>query len=216
MRSLAWIREMDYYASPDGSGLGYAYSPLDASLAFQLNPGGKWTFGVEGLWRTTLDEVTGGVYQYFLNNPPQLDFNDKYFGYTGTPHTHRLHGFSVGVNAGYEFSRHFGLNGRFNWQPQHGNNGILNGFDRPAITARLSATSAPTDALSLRLDYDLRAKRHLLKGNISRLNLSAAYRISSRLTVSADINNILNRHEMLLPDLASEGITLLGGVQVKF
>lgn len=207
LRTLAYLHEMDYYGSPTAGCHDAAYSPIDASFNLQFNPGGKWTFGVEGMWRTTLDETFGGVYQQYLNwNSPV----PEPVGQT------RIDGFSLGLNAGYDFCRYFGLKGKANWQPQHGKRGVLNGFDRPAVTAALSALSRPTDALSISLDYNLRAKRYLLKGNISRLNLSADYRISPTLTVGAELCNLLNRHEMLLPDLPSEGITATAGFQILF
>ncbi|MCM1296821.1 MAG: hypothetical protein NC311_14885 [Muribaculaceae bacterium] len=207
LRTMAWLHQMDYYCNP-----GYwcdvaAYSPIEASLSLQFNPGGKWTFGIEGTWCTTLDETLGGTYQ--------AELNDNY-SYNKLTDINRLHGFSIGLNAGYEFSRYFGLNGKFNWQPQNGNAGFLNGFDRPEFTLHAGAHSNPTDALTLTLDYELRAKRYLLSGNISRLNFSANYRINEKLSVGLDLNNLLNRHEMLLPDLPTEGFTAMGGVQIKF
>lgn len=208
LRSLAWLHEMDYYSSPLAVCDHAAYTPIDARLAFQLNPGGKWTFGLEGFWRTTLDETFGGRYQEFLNYSGSFD--------AYMPLQADIRGFSVGVNAGYDFCRYFGLKGKANWQPQHGGRGVLNGFDRPAVTASLSALSRPTDALSISLDYNLRAKRYLLDGNISRLNLAADYRISDRLCVGVELRNLLNRHEMLLPSLPSEGITATAGFQILF
>lgn len=213
LRTLAWMHEMDYYSSPLYVCDHAAYSPIDARVALQLNPGGRWTLGLEGLWRTTLDETLGGTYQAYLNFirlPYSAATYSSIYGQT------RIQGFSLGVNAGYEFCRYFGLKGRANWQPQHGKRGILNGFDRPAVTATLSALSHPTEALSISLDYNLRAKRYLVNGNISRLNLSADYRITERLSAGVEFCNLLNRHEMLLPDLPSEGLTVNAGVQLTF
>ncbi len=207
LRTLAWMHQMDYYGNPLSGCHEAAYSPIDAALAFQVNPGGKWTLGIEGIWRTTINETFGGLYQAYLNGLVSAEMEE-----TNT----RIHGFSIRVNAGYEFSKYFGLSGRFNWQPQHGNSGILNGFDRPAITANLAVTSKPIDALSLTLDYNLRAKRYLLDGNISRLNFLANYQINENLSVGVELNNLLNRHEYILPDLPTEGITAAGCFQVTF
>ena len=208
LRTLAWRHSMDYYADPTAGCYRAAYSPLDVRLALQLNPGGKWTFGAEGRWNTTLDESFGGLYQALLDN--DLQSYGKY------PETGRIHGFSVAVNAGYEFCRYFALKGTASWQPQEGSKGILNGFDRPELTADLSAESSPTDRLSVRLDYRLRAKRQLLPGNASRLALSADYRITDRISAGVELNNLLNRHEEFLPGLPTEGFNAMGGVQVVF
>lgn len=207
LRTLASIHQMDYYNNPLAGCHDAAYSPLDAAIAFQANPGGKWTLGVEGIWRTTLNETFGGLYQTYLNG---------LMGAYKEGIRSRIHGFSIEINAGYEFSKYFGLKGKINWQPQHGNTGILNGFDRPAVTADLSATSKPTESLSVSLGYQLRAKRYLLDGNISRLNLSADYRITEKLSVGAEFNNLLNRHEYILPNLPSEGFTAAARFQIIF
>ena len=209
LRTMAWMHDMDYYSDPSYTCSEATYSPIDARLALQYNPGGRFTFGVEGIWTTLIDQPFGGIYQAYLNGTGGIRYNEIYS-------QDRLHGFSIGVNAGYEFSRYFGVRGNFNWQPQHGATGILNGFDRPAITANVSATSKPLDALTLKLDYNLRAKRQLLSGNISRLNFAADYSINERMTVGLTLDNLLNRHEMLLPDLPTEGFTAAGRLRFTF
>ncbi|MDE5850330.1 MAG: hypothetical protein K2H38_09330 [Muribaculaceae bacterium] len=208
MRTLAWLHTMDYYSNPGAGCYEAAYSPLDARLALQLNPGGKWTCGIEGTWNTTLDETFGGLYQALLN--------DNLAAYGTYPESGRIHGFSIGVNAGYDFCRYFALKGKASWQPQDGSKGILNGFDRPEFTVDISAESSPIDRLSLKLDYRLRAKRQLLPGNISRLDFSADYRITDKISVGAEFNNLLNRDEQFLPGLPMEGFNAMGGVQVVF
>lgn len=207
LRTLAYMHQMDYYGNPLAGCHDAAYSPIDASIAFQLNPGGKWTFGIDGAWRTTLHETFGGLYQAYLNGLP--NYGDELT-------RDRIHGFSVGLNAGYEFSRYFGLKGDFHWQPQHGTTGFLNGFDRPAITVNAAATSSPIDPLTLSLCYELRAKRYLLHGNISRLNFSACYKINEKISIGAELCNLLNRHEYILPDLPTEGFTAAGVAKIKF
>ncbi|MDE5870639.1 MAG: hypothetical protein K2H22_01655 [Muribaculaceae bacterium] len=208
LRTLAWRHMMNYYADPTAGCYQAAYSPLEIRLALQLNPGGRWTLGVEGLWNTTLDESFGGLYQALLNN--SLSAYDSY------PAGGRIHGFSIAVNAGYEFSRYLSLKAKASGQPQNDSKGILNGFDRPKLTADISAESSPVDNLSLKLDYRLRAKRQFHLGRLSRLDLSADYRITDRISVGLEVDNILNKHQEILPGLALEGLNVLGGVQVVF
>lgn len=207
-RTLAWAHMYDYYSDPGMGCRQAAYSPIDALLAFQLNPGGKWTFGIEGGWRTTLHETFGGYYQSLLNNKtlPENAFSES----------GNIHGFSLGANAGYQFSKYFALIGKFAWQPQDGSKGYFNGFDRAAFTADVSAVSSPTEKLSIGLDYRLRAKRLLLPGSLSRLDLRGEYQIADRISIGAEIRNLLNRHEEMLPDLPLEGITFLGILNVEF
>ncbi|MDE7409710.1 MAG: hypothetical protein K2N09_06780 [Muribaculaceae bacterium] len=208
LRTLAWRHTMDYYSDPDEGCYEAAYSPLDVNLSLQLNPGGRWTAGIGGTWNTTLDETFGGLFQAMINK------DLKYFG--KYPEKGRIRGFSVAVNAGYEFCRYVAIKGKASWQPQDGSKGILNGFDRPEFTADVSAESSPIDKLSLRLDYRLRAKRWLLPGNMSRLDLSADYRVTDRISVGIELDNLLNRHEEFLPGLPMEGFNVMGGVQIVF
>lgn len=206
LRTLAWMHNMDFYANPLAGCTHAAYSPIDARLGVQLNPAGKWTVGVEGSWRTALDESLGGAYLSYLNGDAD----------TWSEIPTRLHGLSVAINAGYDFCKEFSIAGKASWQPQHGRTGVLNGFDRPTYTAGLTAESRPIDRLKLALDYNLRACRELLKGNISRLNLTADFMVNDRLSVGAELNNLLNRHESMLPGVALEGFNAAAGLQIIF
>lgn len=208
LRTLAWRHTMDYYSDPGEGCYEAAYSPLDVNLALQMNPGGRWTAGIQGVWNTTFDETFGGQYQAMLNCDPE--------DIRAYPRKGRIHGYGIAVNAGYEFCRYLTLKGKASWQPQDGSKGILNGFDRPKLTADLSAESSPIDRLSLRLDYRLRARRQFHMGRLSRLDLSADYRVTDRISVGVELDNILNRHQELLPGLPLEGFNAMGGVQVVF
>ncbi len=208
LRTLAWQHEMDYYANPYYGCTEASYSPIDANIGLQLNPGGRWTAGIDWRWRTTIDEAIGGWFMI-----PLIGIYDDALPLISP----RLHGFSLAVNAGYELSRYLGLSVSGTWQPQHGNTGYLNGLDRAQLTFEASATSRPIDPLSLRLGYVLRAKRYLLpEENFSRLDFSGSYLISDRTAVFAELRNILNRHQYLLPGLPLEGITVMAGFQISF
>ncbi len=208
LRTLAWMHSMDYYSNPGYGCYQAAYTPFDVRIAFQLNPGGKWTLGVEGDWRTTTDESFGGLYQALLN--------DNLAAYGSYTQTGKIHGYSIAANAGFEFSRFFRIHGRLALQPQNGETGFLNGFDRPKVTADLSVESRPIDKLSLRLDYRLRAKRMYSLGRISRVDLSGEYRITNKVSIGAELNNLLNRHEEILPGLPLEGFNAAAGLQIIF
>ncbi len=205
LRTLAWMHTMDYYSDPIAGCTKAAYSPLDIKMAYQLNPGGRWTLGVAGAWRTMLDETFGGLYQSYLNgvSASAVDYG-------------KIRGFSVSVNAGYEFSRYLAVKGNASVQPQRGKTGYLNGFDRPAVVGHFSAESKPIDKLSLKLDYRLRAKRMLSLGRLSRLDLTGEYRVTDKISLGMEIDNILNRHQQVLPGLELEGLSVMGGVQIVF
>ena len=208
LRTLAWCHSMDYYSNPGVGCYEAAYSPLDVRLALQMNPGGRWTCGIEGSWNTTLDESFGGLYQAMLNR--------NLSSYGSYPESGRIHGFSIAVNAGYEFCRYLTLKGKGSWQPQDGSKGVLNGFDRPEFTADLIAESSPTDRLSLSVGYRMRARRQLRIPGLNLLGFTADYRITDRISVGVELDNILNRSNELFPGLPLEGFNAMGGVQVVF
>lgn len=207
LRTAAWAHGQDYYAAPGYACTEAAYSPIDARLALQLNPGGKFTAGIDFGWRSTLDETLDvwhiSWWQGWQSSP--------------RPYNSRLQGFTLGINAGYELSRWFGLKTRASWQPQHGERGYFNGLDRAALTLTAEAASRPSDRLDLHLAYSLRAKRYLLPGStLSNLDFNATYRISRHMAVGIELRNLLNRHQMTLPGILTEGITASAGFQLTF
>lgn len=208
LRTLAWMRTMDYYSNPGYGCYEAAYSPIDARVAFQLNPGGKWTFGLAGEWRTTIGESFATLYQPLLNDNLSL--------YGSYDDSGKIHGFTIEVNAGYEFCRYLAISGKAAWQPQHGSTGFLNGFDRAALTGEIIANSRPTDRLSLNLDYSLRAKRMYSLKSFNAMNLSAEYKITDKISIGVELNNLLDRHQEILPGLPVEGFNAVGGLQVVF
>lgn len=208
LRTLAWAHMYDYYSDPGALCYKAAYSPIDADVAFQLNPGGKWTFGVDWRWRTTLDETFGGYYQALLNDMPLPE--------NAFPESGHIHGFRLEVNAGYDFCRYFSLKGKGSWQPQNGTTGFFNGFDRAVFTADVMAESHPIEKLMFALNYNLRAKRLLLPGNISQLNFRGEYQATQKISIGVEIRNLLNRHEYSFPGISLEGINFLAGAGIKF
>lgn len=221
-RTVSWRHQMNYYDDPGLCQYSPAYTPVDALVGVRLNPGGKFTIGLEGGWKKTLHEAVGGLYMTDLNNyvegwMPHHDRIDVWAQYRRHLRSGLdMHGFHGAFNIGYDFSKYFAVSGRATYQPQKGNTGILNGFDRPKYTVEATALSHPVDPLTLRLDYNLRACRYLLPGNVSLLNLSADYKITDRISVGAELNNLLNRHEEALPYLPTEGFNAAAGFQFLF
>lgn len=208
LRSIAWLHDQDYYANPAYQCREAAHSPIDARIALQANPGGKWTVGIEGAWRTSIDETLGGWRVDWFRGMPD---------YSPSLTPERLSGFSLALNLGLDMSRYFAVNARGTWQSQHGSRGYFNGLDRPELTLEATATSRPTDNLSVSLNYILRAKRLLLPDqNFSRLDLNASYSFTKRFAATAELLNLLNRRQEFLPGVPLEGIAVSAGVQITF
>ncbi len=166
-----------------------------------------------------------------------MDNADRTLSYDyNQDHTCNLHGFSIGIHASYDLGKIIKIEAKGNYQPQNGNKGYFNGYDRPRWTAGISAETNPWSTLRLKLAYDYRGVRNIYTiGNyqggmisdadvllskrlpdITYLNFGASYGITSNFTVWVQADNLLNRHDELLPGLPQQGVRLAAGFGVTF
>ena len=148
-----------------------------------------------------------------------------------------LHGGSVGANITYEPMTALRLKAEGNWQPQKGKKGFFNGYDRPRVTARFEAMVKPISPLRITLGYDYRGVRNIYTTSIPELangtlitggsepalhslrlpdltllNLSAAWSFSPTFSIWVQGDNLLNRHDPVLPCLPTQGVVVTGGL----
>lgn len=147
-----------------------------------------------------------------------------------------LHGGSVGAHMAYEPSSAVRLKAEGNWQPQKGKKGFFNGYDRPRVTARFEASVKPIEPLRVTLGYDYRGVRNIYTTSattvtpgglttadqtpelhplrlpdLTLLNLSASWSFSKSFSVWLQGDNLLNRHDAVLPCLPTQGVVVTGG-----
>lgn len=151
-----------------------------------------------------------------------------------------IHGFSLGARVKYEPSSVFSLKGEIDWQPQDGKKGYFNGYDRPRITARAEGAVSPISPLRLTVAYDYRGVREIYTrttptipavsingGGKSRLvgmrlpdlcllNFGADWQFNPNFSVWMQADNLLNRHDAILPLLPTQGVTVIAGVKLLF
>ncbi|MBD5356348.1 MAG: hypothetical protein HDR88_04995 [Bacteroides sp.] len=150
-----------------------------------------------------------------------------------------LHGYSVGGNIMYEPSSSLRFKAEGNWQPQKGKKGFFNGYDRPRVTARLEASVKPIEPLRITLGYDYRGVRNIYTtsaiyaapGGVSSgdnepvfhslrlpdltlFNVSASWSVSPSFSVWLQGDNLLNRHDAVLPCLPTQGVVVTGGMSI--
>ena len=149
-------------------------------------------------------------------------------------------GFDLGL--GYRLGDIFNISASGSYVPQKGTRGIFNGYDRPRWTADASLEVHPVKPLTLAVDYRYRGVREIytsyqpqptnpdivvdgtpkrqLAGqrlpDISTLDFRARWRLNKMTGIGLQACNLLNRHEMLLPCLRSEGITFAGQIDFQF
>lgn len=152
-----------------------------------------------------------------------------------------MHGVSAGAYITFNPSRVFSFTARGDVQQQNGKTGFFNGYDRPKITVSAEASVMPTEKLKLTAGFESRAKRGIYtrcvtavpvsgpvkeesEGQLHRyalpdmatVNLSASYRFTPNFSVWLQGDNILNRRDEILPLLPSQGVSVVGGLNVLF
>lgn len=152
-----------------------------------------------------------------------------------------LHGGSIAAKIAYEPSKSVSLSAEGSWQPQDGKKGYFNGYDRARVTARFQASVKPVDPLRITLGYDYRGVRRIYAGeggkewnsgvitsdtektfsslrlpDLTLLNLSASWSFSESFLAWVQADNLLNRHDEVLPMQPSQGVVVLAGVKFIF
>lgn len=152
-----------------------------------------------------------------------------------------IKGYSVSGNIGYEYGDTFGISAEGSYQPQDGKKGFFNGYDRAKIIASAKAYLRPVKHFKIGVGYDYRGDRRIyttcnrgltlfdviLDGDenrlgylelpdISMLNLSASWDFTKSFTIWLQADNILNRHDELLPLQPTQGLVIAGGLKLLF
>lgn len=156
-----------------------------------------------------------------------------------------ISGVSLGAHLDYDPGKYVRLHGDVNYQPQDGKRGYFNGYDRPRWILRAEGVLTPVKPLSVTLSYEYRGVRNIYGntlparpgagGNVSvdgsslspslmsmrlpdltLLGLSASWSFTDSFSVSLRGDNLLNRHDALLPSLPSEGVSITAGLQWLF
>lgn len=245
LNTLAANYERDYYQTPAVCSSRPEYTPLDAKLGVSFGPFSGFYAGFEFSYRTTRGLHNGGWYMPMLNcesedagydllpaeidgHPVEYDFNPA-IGYD-------IGGFSFGVKLGYDAGKYFRIDASTSYQKQSGDTGFFNGYDRPEYTAQIRAVTNPWGRLKFSVGYSLRAMRKMavaayradeskLNGpfitdfrlpNTSELSFSASYGITDNFDLSLQADNLLNRKTLYLPGLPTPGISISGGISLRF
>lgn len=243
LNTLASGWQHDYYQTPWIYSSRPVYTPLDGSLGVSFGPFGGFSAGADFAFRISKGEYLGGWYQTRLNCgteassglPDESEGHDLIYDYSPAA-TADLHGFSLGVHASYDTGRILSVSGEARYQPQNGEKGYFNGFDRPRWTARLSAETNPWSTLRLRIAYEYRGVRTIYASaysfsginmaettlvgqrlpDLCMLNLGASYAVSDNFNFWIQADNLLNRHDELMPGLPRQGITASAGIGLTF
>ena len=157
-----------------------------------------------------------------------------------------MHGLSLAMHAGYRLGSILELEAEGTYQPQDGEKGYFNGYDRPRWTASVAATVKPVEKLSLSLEYEYRGVRRIytqagrvgsaaVPGGIpvikdsgdgpmpslrlpdlTLLGFRAGWQFTPKVGVFVQGANLLDRRDDVLPFAPMQGISVVGGVNLLF
>ena len=242
LNTLAAQGTGDYYGLPGLLTTSPVHSPLDGKLGVNFGPFAGVTAGVSFAYKYLRHQPFAGLYTMYMNNPaaiaePGVCYMPLY------PDGMDVKGWGIQAYMNYDLSDVVNIGVEGSYQPQDGSTGYYNGIDRPRWLLTASASVAPVKPLRIVVEYNYRGVRNIycptqMQQNdpnviiggegaetgvramrlpdITNLSARVSYAVSPALTLSVQADNVLNRHNMLLPDVKSQGISVLGGLSVTF
>ncbi len=241
LHTLAGEYERNYYCEPNLYNTTPEFTPLEGSLGLNVGPFSGFRAGVHFDFRFTQHQYTGGWYTAMLSYDTypmpgiNIDSRTEECLYM-TDNTYSIHGFSLGGDVEWDINRFVKLNASVAYQPQNGETGYFNGYDRPRWLLDAAATVSPVERLKIKLGYNYRGVRQIwvntavndgtgfwgtsLEGmrlpDLTILNLGASWSFSTKFDVWLQGDNLLNRHDVTLPMLYQPGITVTAGLAWRF
>lgn len=242
--TLPFLHELDYYGIPTNLSTRPIHTPLDATFGVNLGPFSGFSAGVEARWRANRGLPLGGWYTAWLTNgdSPIGGLTPVVAGepmYCSSDARINFHGASFGARLAYELGETFALRLKGSWQPQNGRTGFFNGYDRPRVTLNATAMVRPIKRLTLTAGYDYRGVRRIYTmtqsapggvmvggyeptlqslrlPDLTLLNFSASWSFTDDFSVWLQGDNLLGRHDAVLPMQPTQGVVVTAGVKWLF
>ncbi len=191
---------------------------------------------LRGWYQTMLD--------YGFEDIPGLSRPEGASVYSMDPYGMSVRGFSLSASAAYDPGRIGSAKASVSYQDQNGKKGYFNGYDRPRWILDVEGSLNPVKPLTLTLGYSYRGVRNIYAHcyvpvqsgvtavdgggssiptsaalslpDLTLLNFSARWAFSDDFSVWVRADNLLNRHDAVLPMLPSEGLSVTGGISWLF
>lgn len=189
----------------------YLYKPANPDL----KPEYMWNYDVEMRQQLLGNRLNVGVSLYFINGRDMIQTVNQ----NGRPLNVNTGRF---INKGFEIEAQYRVSGNWsaggNYSYLHSNNSNLIGAPKNKLNLMLDYTGGP---VALTLESNSVMGLYTGGGDVQSytlLNFRGAYTFRSRADVSpfVKIDNILNRHYEILYGCPMPGLTLAGGVEIKF
>lgn len=225
LRTMAADFRLDYYRLPIVVSARPLFSPLNARLGVELGDFSGLSASLALAYKITDNMLAGLMAQ------PAGDLQRFY----------KLKGYSLEGSLAYVWADKLNLRGKVAYQPQHGDKGFFNGYDRPRWVLDASADINPWDSLRIGLGYEYRGVRSIwmhsavskalpdgeivpLEGvfdqyrlpDLTNLYLSASYTFSGKYSLWLRADNLLGTKNYYGPSMPGEGTAVIGGFSVLF
>lgn len=248
LNTLSRLYQLDYYGMPRVMSTRPSYTPLDAAFGVNLGPFSGFSLGVEARYRATKNTPLGGWYMAWLGNAslppagiiPEAPVGSD-FGYSTDAKGLDMHGVSLSGKISYQYGDLFSITAEGSIQPQDGEKGYFNGYDRPKATCAVKVSGSPMKRLLIGAGFHYRGKRaiymrselphsasfpvidgerttlhHLPLPDLYLVNISASYDLFHNFSLWIQGDNLLNRHSETLPMQPMQGVVVAGGFKWLF
>lgn len=230
LNTLASAWRQDYYTMPQLTSTTPVYSPLDAAVGVNFQPGAGLSFGIEAMYKISNNHNQHGWYPAWLTSVSAPSLDAVFFGADAR---YDLRGFGAALTAEWKWGDKALISARGEYTPQSGSTGYFNGYDRPRWTLDTRASVSPLDGLDVALTYRYRGVRSLTYRTIGTepgttilqsvripdlalLGAEASYRIIRPVTLWLRADNILGCHASSVYEMTDPGFSLTGGVSIVF
>lgn len=241
LQTLASLYERDYYQNPELTSTLPVFTPAHISAGVNVGPIAGLSAGVRIEYKYSKFLPAGGWYMSTLC--PRLNLLPAIPGYsydlTARGDGMDVKGISLGMNINCRPLEVFSLTGDLSWQPQSGDKGFFNGYDRPRWILSVRAEAEVVSGVKVIVGYQYRGVRHIyavaradagsglpfttadrIEGmrlpDVTDLSAGLSWALSDRFSIWGEALNILDRRVQLLPQTKSEGFGFLLGFGVKF
>lgn len=241
LQTLSALYEKDYYQNPELTSTLPVYTPADISAGLNVGPFAGLTAGLSVAWKYSRHVPAGGWYMSTLC--PGYSYPAVPAGYAADLLARGegmdIKGFSLGIYIDGKPADFLNFHGDVKYQPQNGEKGYFNGYDRPRWIFHGEIEVKPIEPVKLRLGYEYRGVRTIYAlykaqntaglpftpdditsgmrlPDITDLSAGISWAVTDRFTVWGEATNLLDRRVMLLPQEKGEGFGFQIGFGLKF
>lgn len=165
LQTLATASAFDYYRMPALPSTQPVYVPVDARIGADFGPFKGFDFGASVGYRVSKHLPLEGWYMTLLDYNhlpvPGIAPTQMQYAYGTSRQGLDIQGFSFDLHASYAFAGIGKVSAEATYQPQNGETGWFNGFDRPRWTLKADAEVTIIKKLHLGVGYEYRGVRSI-------------------------------------------------------